>query len=327
MREGGRMTQIGDVRLNVVDRGAGVPILLLHGFPDSCALWRDVIPALVAGGCRAIAPDLRGFGDSDAPPRVAAYALDAILGDVIALLDALNVARVHVVGHDWGAVVGWFLAARHPGQVASFVAVSVGHPAAFRRAGMEQKLRSWYVLAFQVRAFPELALRAGNFALLRAMTSRHPENERWIADLSRPGRLSAGLAWYRANFGRLLSASVPPVRVPVLGVWSPRDLALAEDQMTGSQRFVEAVFRYERIEGVSHWIPLDAPERLASLVLDWVAPHARTRPARSSSADPANAAPRGLGSAIAQRSSSRRVAPEQTLRHHRPRRPGGPEAS
>jgi len=312
MREGGSMMRIGGVTLNVVDRGAGVPVLLLHGFPDSCALWRDVIPALVAGGCRAIAPDLRGFGDSDAPPRVAAYALDAILGDVIGLLDALGVARVHVVGHDWGAVVGWFLAARHPGRVASFVAVSVGHPAAFRRAGLEQKLRSWYVLGFQVRAFPELTLRAGNFALLRAMTSRHPENERWIADLSRPGRLSAGLAWYRANFGRLLTASVPPVRVPVLGIWSPGDLALAEDQMTGSQRFVEGVFRYERIEDVSHWIPLDAAGRLASLVLEWVAPHARPRPASPSSADPATAATasRGPGSATAQSSSRRRAASE-----------------
>lgn len=277
MREGGRTIQVGDVALNVADRGSGAPVLLLHGFPDSSALWRDVTPRLVAGGCRCIVPDLRGFGDSDAPRGVSAYVLDAVLGDVIGLLDALGVARAHVVGHDWGAIVGWLLAARHPGRIASLTAVSVGHPSAFRRAGLEQKLRSWYVLAFQARGLAELAVRARNFALLRAMSAHHPEADRWAADLARPGRLTAGLAWYRANFLRLLTMPVPMVRVPVLGVWSPGDVALAEDQMTGSQRFVDAAFRYERIEGVSHWIPLDAPDRLAALVLEWVGADARQR--------------------------------------------------
>jgi pimeloyl-ACP methyl ester carboxylesterase len=311
MREGGKKVLVGDLTLNVVDQGAGVPVLLLHGFPDSSDLWRDVVPRLVANGCRVIAPDLRGFGASDAPRRVAAYALDAVLGDVIGLLDALGVARAHVVGHDWGAVLGWLLAARHPGRVASLVAVSVGHPESFRRAGLEQKLRSWYVLAFQARGLAELALRAGNYAALRAMTSNHPEHRHWIADLSRRGRLSAGLAWYRANFLRLLAASFPPVRVPVLGVWSTGDVALAEDQMTGSQRFVDAAFRYERIEGVSHWIPLDAPERLASLVLEWVAPATRHRrePVPASGIPPAGADSPAAAPAVAGRSRGR-LAPE-----------------
>jgi pimeloyl-ACP methyl ester carboxylesterase len=312
MREGGKKVQVGDVALNVVDQGAGMPVLLLHGFPDSSSLWRDVMPRLFANGCRAIAPDLRGFGDSDAPRPVGAYALDAVLGDVIGLLDALGVPRVHLVGHDWGAVVGWLLAARHPGRIASLVAVSVGHPEAFRRAGLEQKLRSWYVLAFQARGLAELALRAGNFAALRAMTAHHRETARWIADLSRPGRLAAGLAWYRANAVRLFAASVPAVRVPVLGVWSPGDVALAEDQMTGSQRFVDAAFRYERIEGASHWIPLDAPERLASLVLEWVAPRAGHRPGLvpAAEAERARGERRSPAPAVVRASRRRRLAPE-----------------
>jgi pimeloyl-ACP methyl ester carboxylesterase len=171
------------------------------------------------------------------------------------------------------------LAARHPGRVASLVAVSVGHPAAFREAGAAQKLRSWYVLAFQARRLAEWAIRARRFAALRKLTGDHPECDRWIADLSRPGRLSAGLAWYRANLVPLVMTRVPAVRVPVLGVWSTGDVALTEDQMTGSQRRVDGAFRYERIEGVSHWIPLDAPERLADLVLEWVFPIGRRLPA------------------------------------------------
>lgn len=289
MRESGTKMRIGDVTLNVVDQGAGVPVLLLHGFPDSADLWREVVPQLVTAGCRCIVPDLRGFGDSDAPRGASPYALDQVVADIVGLLDALGVARCHVVGHDWGSVIGWMLAARHPGRIATLVAVSVGHPASFRGAGFEQKLRSWYVLAVQAPGLAELAIRAWRFALLRGLTSGHPEADHWIADLERPGRLSAALAWYRANFVRLLTASVPSVRVPVLGVWSTGDVALAEDQMTGSQCFVDAAFRYERLEGVSHWIPLDAPERLAALVLEWVSPARRQRRA---SAD--------LGAAVAE---------------------------
>jgi pimeloyl-ACP methyl ester carboxylesterase len=289
MRESGRSIRLDEVTLNVVERGEGEAVLLLHGFPDSADLWREMVPPLVAGGCRCIVPDLRGYGASDAPSEVRAYGLDRVIGDVLGLLDALGVVRVHVVGHDWGAILGWMLAARHPGRVASFVAVSVGHPAAFREAGVGQKLRSWYVLAFQARGLAELAVRARRFAALRLLTGNHPECERWIADLSRPGRLAAGLAWYRANLIPLVSATVPPVRVPVLGVWSTGDVALTEDQMTGSQRHVDAAFRYERIEGVSHWVPLDAPERMADLVLEWVFPAGRRLGAGTSAGTPASA--------------------------------------
>jgi pimeloyl-ACP methyl ester carboxylesterase len=258
------------VRLRVVTAGEGEPVLLLHGFPDSADLWRLVGPRLVAGGYRVIAPDQRGFGRSDAPKGVRAYSVDRISKDAIAVLDALGVKRAKLVGHDWGAAIGWALAARHPDRFERYAALSVGHPAAYARAGLEQKLKGWYVLAFQLPGLAEVLFGAFDFAVFRAM-GRHREMTRWVADLKRPGRLTAALNWYRANAAGLMRAPAFRVAIPVMGVWSSRDVALAEDQMTGSARYVDAGFRYERIEGVGHWTPLDAPERLAELLLDFFA--------------------------------------------------------
>jgi len=141
-------TQINVSGLNfhVIHEGAGYPVLLLHGFPDSSHLWRNQIPHLVNAGLRVIAPDLRGFGKSEKPSETEAYSLPVILGDVIGILDQLDAPWAHVIGHDWGAGVAWALAALYPDRVERLVALSVGHPATFFKAGLEQREKSWYML-------------------------------------------------------------------------------------------------------------------------------------------------------------------------------------
>src|ERR1051325_7145839 len=125
------------LNFNVLDEGSGRAVLLLHGFPDSSSLWRHQIPVLLAAGFRVIVPDLRGFGESDKPTETEAYALPIIVEDIIGLLDTLNLERPDVVSHDWGAVVGWALAALHPNRVDRFVALSNGHSDYFK-AGINQ---------------------------------------------------------------------------------------------------------------------------------------------------------------------------------------------
>lgn len=269
MRQRGRRIEVNGLSLNVVDEGDGPPVLLLHGFPDSADLWREVAPHLLRGGFRVIAPDLRGFGNSDAPGPTSAYRLPLIVADVLALLAAKRLQRIHVIGHDWGALLGWMLAGEHPDRVHRYVAVSVGHLSAYRRAGIAQQLRAWYVAAFQLRGLAEAGIRARSWTALRTMSGNHPEVARWIGDLARPGRLTAGLAWYRANLAMLATQRVPKAQMPVLGVWSPGDVALVESQMRDSSRYVAGPWRYQRIENASHWIPLDQPERLAALALEW----------------------------------------------------------
>jgi pimeloyl-ACP methyl ester carboxylesterase len=205
-----RRIRSGEVELSTIVVGTGPPLLLLHGFPDSAAVWRYQVPALVEAGYQVIAPDLRGFGRSDAPQDRSAYRIDRILADVRGLLSALGVRRpVGLIGHDWGAAVGWLLCMRQPERVARFAALSVGHPAAYRTAGPRQRLKGWYILAFQVPGLAERMIAADGFRFLRRVQPTAEDGERWVADLARPGRLTAALNWYRANFRLFLSAHLP----------------------------------------------------------------------------------------------------------------------
>mgnify|MGYP001567981897 FL=1 len=259
--------------------------ILLHGFPDSSIVWNAVTPLLVSGGYRVIAPDLRGFGDTDIPERLADYDIrTGAAVDVIAILDHLKISRAHIVGHDFGAPVAWALAAQKPERFISLSALSVGHSRAFLAAGPEQKRRSFYMAVHQLRGICEWLYSRNDWELLRKHWDAHRQISETIKQLSRPGRLTAGLNWYRSNisFKRML---FPPakgefgeeiVRIPTLGVCSSREKYLVEAQMPGSSAFVEAPFTYERIEGASHWLQQDAPERLAALLLShWRAASAR----------------------------------------------------
>ncbi|MGH2914170.1 MAG: alpha/beta fold hydrolase [Solirubrobacteraceae bacterium] len=267
-----RTIRVGEIDLRVLDQGEGPAVVLLHGFPDRAEEWRHVATLLRAGGRRTIAPDLRGFGDSSAPGARAAYRIDRVLGDLDGLLDALGLsaAPIDVVGHDWGAVVGWAWCLQRPDRIRRFVAVSVGHPSAYLRAGLEQKRKGLYMLVCQVPWITERLLARDGWRRLRAFMSASPDLEREIADLSRPGRLTAGLNWYRANVFSGVRRRLPRCRVPTLGVWSSGDRYLAEDQMRDSDRHMDAEWRYERLDGVGHWIPLQAPDRLAELTLEWL---------------------------------------------------------
>jgi pimeloyl-ACP methyl ester carboxylesterase len=268
----------GDIELEVqvTDPAGGESapaVLLLHGWPDSHDLWRHQVPALTAAGFRTIAPDLRGFGESGRPEGVEAYAVPNVLGDVAAILDGVGVERAHVVGHDWGAAVAWFLAAFMPERVDHLVALSVGHPLAFRGAGLPQREKSWYMLLFQFEGVAERWLSDANFANFREW-SRHPDAEAAIAGLSRPGALAASLNWYRANLPPATLVDppleIPAVPHPTMGVWGKDDMALTEVNVTGSTEFVTGDWRYERIDGAGHWIPLEAPDELTGLLLDFL---------------------------------------------------------
>lgn len=259
-----RKLRVNGLQMAVQVEGSGPPVLLLHGFPDRADLWRHQIEDLKAD-FTVIAPDLRGFGDTDRPEGVDAYRMRAIVGDVLGLLDALGHQRVHVVAHDWGAGAAWSLAFAVPERIQRFVTLSVGHFGVPRT--LAQRERSWYTTYFQFDEAEEL-LRRDDWALLRQWTTTHPEPERVLADLERPGALTAALNWYRANHHpklELREGPFPRVAIPTLGVWSTGDQYLLEDQMTGSAAFVDD-WRYERIEGAGHWMQLDAPHEVTALI-------------------------------------------------------------
>ena len=266
--------RIGQIELNVLDEGSGAPVLLLHGFPDSSRLWRHQTPALVEAGYRVIAPDLRGFGESDKPTQVQDYAISVVVQDMVGLLDQFGIQRTHVVCHDWGAVAGWVLAALAPQRVDHLVAMSVGHPNAMRAAGLDQSEKSWYMLLFQFVDVAEELLSREDWAFFRDWVRHHPEADTWVKDLSRPGGLTAGLNWYRANTAPHLRLNPPPplpvVEAPVLALWSSGDAYLTEAPVANSAQWVRGPWSYRRVEGASHWMQLDRPALINRLILDFL---------------------------------------------------------
>jgi len=252
--------------------GAGRPVVLLHGFPDSARLWRHQVPALAAAGFQVIVPDLRGYGRSGKPEVVEAYSLPLLAGDVLAILAAEQIERAHLVGHDWGAALAWVLAALAPDQVDHVVAMSVGHPSTFLRT-LEQRQLSWYMLLFQFPGIAERWLSEDDWAGFRGW-ARHPDADQVIAELETNSSLTPGLNWYRANIPPQSWAGpppqLPPIQAPVMGIWSTGDMALRETQMTDSAKNVAGTWRYERLEGPGHWMQLEAAAQINSLLCDFL---------------------------------------------------------
>jgi len=275
------------ITLHVASAGSGPTVILLHGFPDSSMLWRRQIRALSQAGFRVLAPDLRGFGQSSRPADPSSYGMNALTGDVLTVMDYFGVGSASVVGHDWGAVLAWQLAMAAPDRGDRLAVISVGHPAAGPAAGPEQRQLSWYMLWFLFPGVAEKVLPERDWKLFRewgwngSQPGEDPDCDRQIADLSRPGALTAALNWYRANIrperyfvaddGRPPRASIT---CATMGIWSTGDRFLNEAQMTGSRRYVSGPWRYERLSG-DHWVPAHASDELNRLLLDFLGAAAR----------------------------------------------------
>ena len=265
------------VRLHVVEAGPedGPLVVLLHGFPEFWYGWRRQVGPLARAGWRVWAPDQRGYNLSAAPPDAAAYDLDRLADDVLALLDAAGAERAPIVGHDWGAVVGWWLALRAPGRVERLAVLNVPHPTAFREFLLRtpsQLLRSWYIGFFQLPDLPERALRRfGTRALVASSapgTFSDADLARYRAAWARPGATRGMVSWYRAAVRRAgrLSPEDPTVRVPTLIVWGEDDVAL-DARLAERSLALCAEGRLVTLPGVSHWVQHEAAEAVNAELL------------------------------------------------------------
>ena len=248
----------------------GTPVVLLHGFPQDSRAWEAVSCLLHARGYRTLAPDQRGYSPGARPRSRRAYRASELTADVVALVEAAGLGPVHLVGHDWGAVVAWGVAAARPDLFRSLTAVSVPHPAAFMRSLVtsSQGLRSWYMAVFQLPWWPERQLSSGK-PCERALRSIGMSREAATRDAARMRDLRTArgaLNWYRAMAFSRSGALRAPVTVPTLHVWSDGDAAIGPKGAALTPRFVTGPYRYEVLHGVSHWIPEEAPARLDALL-------------------------------------------------------------
>jgi epoxide hydrolase 4 len=277
---------VNQVALHVVQAGPedGPPVILLHGFPEPWFCWRHQIGPLADAGYRVLAPDQRGYNTSEKPRPIADYALDVLAADVVGLIDHTRCGQASLVGHDWGGIVAWWVAVRHPGRVQRLAVLNAPHPVAFRRYLFRhpaQLLRSWYAFSFQIPRLPEANFRRANWRSLtrtlrttsRSGTFSEDDLQQYRQAWSEPGAITAMLHWYRAALRhRPRPRGDPRVHVPTLMIWGKGDVFLLPGTATASLDLC-ADGRLEWIVEATHWVQHEEPDRVNRLLLEFLSGH------------------------------------------------------
>jgi pimeloyl-ACP methyl ester carboxylesterase len=276
--------EVGEYTFDAVVAGPddGAVVFLLHGFPQTNQSWDEVIPAMAEAGYRVVAPNLRGYSPGARPPEPELYTMDLLTADVVGMADALGVDQFHVVGHDWGAAATWGLAMSHPDRVLSIVPVSGAHPQAVGAALAERAAEDdrpqgerppSYLEVFGAEGAEEMFLE-NDAALLRGILSgpwfTEEEVQNYVDHFNEPGAMTGALNWLRSGSRGM---EIAPVTIPTMSVWSTEDVTLGRIGAELSGDFVEGPYRFEILEGVSHWIPDEAPVELNALLLEHLETH------------------------------------------------------
>jgi pimeloyl-ACP methyl ester carboxylesterase len=285
------MVQANGLRFRAMVDGPadGEMFILLHGFPEGAESWAKQVDALAKAGHLAVAPDLRGYGLSDAPEGVDNYAIDHLVEDVAAIIKSFGRSQAHVSGHDWGALVAWFFAGRHPEMTKTLTALSVGHPAALAEASRvdeEQREKSRYVSLFLIEGKAEQVLAAEEGRRLREAFALGPNPgtvppsivDHFIRSLSRPGRLTAALNYYRANLGAgggawASLAQELKITTPTTLVWGAEDHALGRRAVEATAARLDGPYELVVLEGAGHWLQFERPGEVSGALTRAVQPH------------------------------------------------------
>lgn len=279
-----RYVQLDEVRLHVVEAGEGPLVIMLHGFPEFWYSWRFQIPVLVRQGFRVVAPDMRGYNLSDKPPEVRAYRVERLAADVAQLVERLGERQAAVVGHDWGGMVAWWFAMRHPERLSRLTVLNAPHP-----EHMPAMMRSWtqvrkslYMLYFQLPLLPERRLMHDEGALIRKVFRHEPEREgafsetdidRYVQAMS-GSTTRAALNYYRALLRRSpfgMRRLVRPVSQPVQLIWGLRDQHVGIEYGRPSTRLAPDL-RFDPIEDSSHWVQVDRPAKVNARLKEFLDP-------------------------------------------------------
>ena len=276
------------IDIHYVEAGRGSatrpPVVLLHGFPEFWYGWRQQIPALAEAGFHVIAPDLRGYNRSGKPTRVRDYRMELLVGDVAELVRHVGGGRVSLVGHDWGGIIAWRVAAAHPDMLDRLAILNAPHPAAYIRElwrNPAQLRKSWYAFFFQVPWLPEALVRSNDFALMRRGFRVDPARrgafsradiDRYVEAFSRRGALTGAINYYRAAFREgpsKMAGGLRRIDTPTLLVWGMKDRYLDPALTRNLERWVTTL-RVERLENASHWVQHDEPETVNRLLIDFL---------------------------------------------------------
>lgn len=275
---------VNGVRLHCAVAGSGPLLLLLHGFPEFWYSWRQQIPVL-AEHFTVVAPDLRGYNDSDKPARISDYTTSILVEDVVQLIRSFGYERAIVAGHDWGGAIAWSTALARPDVVEKLIVLNIPHPRLFLQhilTNPRQRLRSWYMLAFQFPWLPEIGLRANDYQVIeeafRGMAAHKDVfSDEVIAEykraLDKPGALTSAINYYRAlprsTSGGFWLDLDPVAKMPVMLIWGEQDTALGKELNRDLERYVPDLTLHF-IPDASHWVQQDRPDLVNKHMLNFL---------------------------------------------------------
>ncbi len=269
------------IRMHYVTQGEGPLVVLLHGFPEFWYSWRYQIPFLARHGYMVVAPDLRGYNETDKPSK--GYNVSTLLRDIVGLIKGLERDKAIIVGHDWGGALAWAFAARYPQMTERLIVLNAPHPAAFARElrTWRQLRKSWYMFFFQLPWLPEYVLGRNHAAVIGRMLyasavqkSAFPPDviERYRDAMSKPGALTASINYYRALFRRMRSLRAGAgaiIDVPALLIWGKQDIALGIELTHGLEQWVPNI-QIKRIPDSGHWVQQEKPDEVNTLMLEFL---------------------------------------------------------
>jgi pimeloyl-ACP methyl ester carboxylesterase len=269
------------IRMHYVTQGLGPLIVLLHGFPEFWYSWRFQIPFLAEHGYTVVAPDLRGYNDTDKPRK--GYDIPTLLRDIEWLIKGLGQQKAIIVGHDWGGALAWAFAINYPEMTERLIVMNAPHPAAMMREmrTLKQLRKSWYMFVFQIPWLPEYMLGRNHAneigkmlrgAALQKSAFPREVTAKYQEVMSKPGAIKAAISYYRQLFRPLPSSFKSyevRIEAPTLLIWGEQDIALGIELTTGLERWVNDI-QIRRIPDSGHWVQQEQPEKVNQYMLDFL---------------------------------------------------------
>lgn len=236
-----------------------IPVILLHGFPESSIMWKKLMKDLTSQGYFCIAPNQRGYSPGAMPLDKSQYKLKFLSDDIIKIADNLSIDKFHLIGHDWGSAVGWTVADKYKKRLLSYTALSVPHIKAFGRAYIEDKKQyemSEYMRKFQMPFLVEYKLSRDDYSALKSIYSSHSTEEinEYISLFSKKNVLTNILNWYRANFeGFEKGFDIGNISVPTLFLWGNKDIAIGRYGVELTKEYMSGYYRFVELDA-GHWL-------------------------------------------------------------------------
>ena len=251
----------------------GAPVILLHGFPETSRMWKNLIQLLDSSNFKIVAPDQRGYSPGARPEGIDSYKIEFLANDIIDIADAFGFDRFHLVGHDWGSAVGWYMASKHSGRILSWSALSVPHMDAFVDAIEEdeiQKKKSRYISFFKMSLLPELYFKIFKYRNLKSIWTDSSEDEisDYIDVFSQKKALKTSLHWYRANLAKR-GDSIGNINVPTLMISGINDMAVGEAAVNNTKTYINAPYKLEKINA-GHWLIQESFEETSKLIINHI---------------------------------------------------------